>query len=164
MVPTWVMIIFWAYLEPLVITRLITAVSAIKLPWLWLDVFTLLCNMLNFVVFFTWEENLAKFRKFSQEMEYTRAKWTRYDGHMTKAKGEHNSQLRLFLTQTSFGGPLQFKYPSFTVSLTLKPIHAQLRLPPKSTWASSSLKDEHTAGSLVPTRSRRSLPYPGTSL
>jgi len=33
---------------------------------------------------------LANFRKFSQEMEYTRAKWTRYGGHMAKAKGEHN--------------------------------------------------------------------------
>jgi len=29
--------------------------------------------------------------QLSQEMEYTRAKWTRYGGHMIKAKGEHNS-------------------------------------------------------------------------
>ena len=72
MVPAWVMITRWAYLE------LTTAVSAIKLTLMWLDVFT-------------WEENLANFRKFSQDMEYTRAKWTRYGGHMVEAKGEHNS-------------------------------------------------------------------------
>ena len=28
-----------------------------------------------------------------QEMEYTRAKWTRYGGHMAKAKGEQVSLL-----------------------------------------------------------------------
>ena len=31
------------------------------------------------------------FRKFSQEMEYTRAKWTCYGGNVVKAKGQHNS-------------------------------------------------------------------------
>jgi len=32
----------------------------------------------------------TNFRKFRQEMEYTRAEWTRYGGHMAKAKEEHN--------------------------------------------------------------------------
>ena len=53
--------------------------------------FTFLCNKLNLIVFFTWEENLTNFKKFSQEMEHTRAKWTRYGGHMANAKREHNS-------------------------------------------------------------------------
>jgi len=66
-----------------------TAVSAIKLPFLWLDVFTFLCNELNFVVFFSHE--IKVFKKFSQEMEYTKVKWTHYGGHMAKAKREHNS-------------------------------------------------------------------------
>jgi len=34
---------------------------------------------------------ITNFEKFNQEMEYTRVRWTRYDGHMAKAKGEHNS-------------------------------------------------------------------------
>jgi len=34
-------------------------------------------------------------------MVYTRAKRTHYDGHMAKAKGEHNSQLKLFITHIS---------------------------------------------------------------
>jgi len=29
------------------------------------------------------------FGKFSQEMEYTRAKWAHYGGHMANAEGEH---------------------------------------------------------------------------
>jgi len=33
----------------------------------------------------------ANFLKLSQEMEYTRAKWTHYGGHMAKVEGEHNS-------------------------------------------------------------------------
>jgi len=37
------------------------------------------------------KNNLANFRRFSQVMEYTRAKWTRYSDHMAKAKEEHNS-------------------------------------------------------------------------
>ena len=74
---------------------------------MWLDVFTFLCNKLNFIVFFLHEKkNLASFRKFSQEMEYTGAKWTRYGGHVAKANGEHNSQLKLFITQTLLGCPL----------------------------------------------------------
>ena len=53
--------------------------------------FTFLCNKLNFIVFLlTWEENLINFRKFGQEMEHARAKWTLYGGHMTNANGEHN--------------------------------------------------------------------------
>jgi len=87
------MIICWAYIKLLVITRTNQLrVSAIKLPFLWLDVFTFLCNKLNFIVFFSHgEENLANFRKFTQEMEYTRAKWTSCGDHMAIAKGEHNS-------------------------------------------------------------------------
>jgi len=46
-------------------------------------------------------------------MEYTRVKWTRYGDHMAKAKGENNLQLKLFITQTSFGGPLQFELSKF---------------------------------------------------
>jgi len=30
-------------------------------------------------------------RRFSQEMENTRAKWTPYIGHIARAKGEPNS-------------------------------------------------------------------------
>ena len=56
-----------------------------------LDVFTFLCIKLNFIVFSSRAENLTNFRKFGQDMEYTRAKWTRFGGHMAKAKGEHNS-------------------------------------------------------------------------
>jgi len=42
--------------------------------------------------FFSHEKKISQiFWKFSQEMEYTRAKLTRYGGHMAKAKGEHNS-------------------------------------------------------------------------
>jgi len=33
-------------------------------------------------------------------MKHTRVKWTRYGGHMADAKGEHNSSLKLFITQT----------------------------------------------------------------
>jgi len=79
------MIIGWAYLEPAVITQTENAVSAIKSPFMWLDAFTFLRNKLNFIVFF------SNFRMFSQEMQCTRANWTRYGGHMVKAKGEHNS-------------------------------------------------------------------------
>ena len=54
--------------------------------------FTFLCDKLNFIDFlFTWEENLTNFRKFSQEMEHTRAKWARYGNHMANAMAEHNS-------------------------------------------------------------------------
>ena len=90
-------------------------VSAIKLPFLWLDMFKFLCNKLYFIVFFTREENLSNFRKFSQQMEHTRAKWTPYHGHMATAKREHNIITKLFITQTAFGGPLQFELSSFIV-------------------------------------------------
>jgi len=36
-------------------------------------------------------KSLENFKKFSEEMEYTGVKWTRYGGYMAKAKGEHNS-------------------------------------------------------------------------
>jgi len=67
MVPAWVMIICWAYHELLVITR--TVVSAIKLPFMWLDAFTFLCNKLNFIVFFSHE------KKISQISESLARKW-----------------------------------------------------------------------------------------
>jgi len=55
-------------------------------------VFAFLCNKLNFIVFFPHEKKIStNFRKFSQEMEYTRAKWTPYGDHVAKAKEEHNS-------------------------------------------------------------------------
>ena len=38
-------------------------------------------------------------------MEYTRAKWTCYGDHVAKAKGEHNSELKLFITQTFWWSP-----------------------------------------------------------
>jgi len=69
-----------------------TVVSATKLPSLWLDKFTFLCNKLNFIAFlFTWEENLTNFRKFSQEMELTRVKWARYGSLMQRESIIHNS-------------------------------------------------------------------------
>jgi len=46
-------------------------------------------------------------------MEYTRAKLTHYGGYMAKAKGDHNSLFIFFITQTFFGGPLQFKLSKF---------------------------------------------------
>jgi len=49
-----------AYLEPLVITQLTTAVSAIKLPFMWLDVLTFLCNKLYFIVFVSHENKIAQ--------------------------------------------------------------------------------------------------------
>jgi len=58
---------------------------------MWLEVLTFLCNKFNFIVFFTHEQKISNLCKFGQEMEYTKAKWTRYGGHMVKAKGEHNS-------------------------------------------------------------------------
>jgi len=48
-------------------------------------------------------------------MEHTRAKWTPYHGHMATAKREHNIITKLFITQTAFGGPLQFELSSFIV-------------------------------------------------
>jgi len=63
--------------------------SVTKLPFLWLDMFTLLCNKRNFIGFlFTRDENLTNFEKFSQEMEQTRTKWTQCGGHMANAKRE----------------------------------------------------------------------------
>jgi len=52
-------------------------------------------------------------------MEYTRARWTHYGGHMTKAKGEHNSKLKLSITQTLFGGPLQLELFQFHCTVKL---------------------------------------------
>ena len=34
-------------------------------------------------------------------MEYTRAKWTRYGGHMARAEGEHNSNQISFTDSTT---------------------------------------------------------------
>jgi len=50
--------ICWAYPELLVITP--TAVSAIKLGFLLLDVFAFLCNKLNFIVFFSHEKKIEQ--------------------------------------------------------------------------------------------------------
>ena len=84
--------------------------------------FTLLWSKLNFIDFlFTWEENLTNFRKFSQEMEHSRAKWTHYDDHMANAKGEHNSYIKLFITQTFLWSP---SVRVIQVSLYLKVIRA----------------------------------------
>jgi len=56
---------------------------------MWLDVFTFLCNKLNFIVFFSCEKKISSnVRKFSQEMDSLR-----YGGHMFNAKGEHNITL-----------------------------------------------------------------------
>ena len=52
-----------AYLEPLVITQLTTAVSAIKLPFMWLDVLTFLCNKPNFILFFSHGKKIAQILK-----------------------------------------------------------------------------------------------------
>jgi len=61
MVPAWLMIICWAYLEFLVTTQTDKlAVSAIKLPFLWPDVFTFLCNKLNFIFFFSREKKISQ--------------------------------------------------------------------------------------------------------
>jgi len=75
MVPAWVMIVCWAYLEHLVITELKTAVSAIKLPFMWLDVSTFLRNKLNFIVFFSRE------KKISQILESLARKWNTLEGN-----------------------------------------------------------------------------------
>ena len=73
MVPVWVMIICWAYLGPLVITQTNKLlVSAIKLLFLVLDVFTFLCDKLNFIVFF------SHGKKISQILA---RKWNTLDGN-----------------------------------------------------------------------------------
>jgi len=76
-------------------------VSAIKLPFMWLDMFTFLCNKLNFIVFFSYE------KKISQILESLARKWNTLDRNrlatvaswfkqresitLVKAKGEHDS-------------------------------------------------------------------------
>ena len=99
MVPAWIMIICWEYLKLLVIT----AVSVIRLPFLWLDVFTFLCNKVNFIVFFSHEKKISQILESLTRKR--RAKWTRYGGHMAKAKGERNSLLKLFITQIFWWSP-----------------------------------------------------------
>jgi len=47
-------------------------------------------------------------------MEYTKAKWTRYGGHVAKAEGEHNSWLKLFIIRTLIV-PCSSSFPNFTV-------------------------------------------------
>ena len=83
------MIICWAYLEPLVITRpdklQLVPPNYLSCGWMCLR------SCLTSFIPFTWEKNLTNFRKPSQEKEYIRAKWTRYSGHMATAKGEYNS-------------------------------------------------------------------------
>ena len=115
MVSVWVIIIGWAYLELLVITRT-DKLQLVPSNYLFCGCMCLhsWVTSLKFHCFlFTRGENSANFRKFSQQMEYTRAKWTRYGGQMVKAKGEHNSELNLFITQTVFDGSLQFKLSKF---------------------------------------------------
>jgi len=92
-----------------------TAASAINIPFLWLDVFIFLRNKLNFIVFFSHNkkilqisESLAKKRDSLEQ-----AKWTHYGGHMANAQWEHITQLKLFITHTSFGGLLQFEFSKF---------------------------------------------------
>jgi len=58
---------------------------------MWLHVLSFLCNKLNSIVFFSHEKKISQILESLAEMEYTRAKWTRYGGRMVKEKGEHNS-------------------------------------------------------------------------
>ena len=69
MVPAGVMIICWAYLELVVMTRTDKLWLVHKLPFLWLDVLTFVCNKLNFNVFFSHE------KKISQILESLARKW-----------------------------------------------------------------------------------------
>jgi len=52
-------------------------------------------------------------------MEYIRAKWIHYGSHMVNAKGEHNSQLKIFITQFLLVVPCSSSYPSFNVIVTI---------------------------------------------
>jgi len=83
MVPVWAMIICWSYFELLVIIRtdklLLVPPNYLFCGWM--------CFVTSLISLFSFHMR----RKFSQEMEYTRAKWTHYGDHVAKAKGEHNS-------------------------------------------------------------------------
>jgi len=58
-------------------------------------------------------------------MEYTRAKWTHYGGHIANVKEEHNSTQIIYYSNV-FGGPLQCE--SFKVHCTMKPQRMRLKL------------------------------------
>ena len=91
-------------------------VSAIKLPFLWLDVFKFLCNKLNFIVFFSHE------KKISQILESLARKWntlernglitvtTRLKQRESITLNSNFSWLKLCLVV-----PCRSSYPSFTV-------------------------------------------------
>jgi len=76
-------------------------VSAIKLPFMWLDVFTFLCNKLNFIVFFSREKKISqilesltrKWNALERNRLATVATWLKQKESITpvKAEGEHNS-------------------------------------------------------------------------
>jgi len=54
--------------------------------------FTFLCNKLNFVVFFSHAKKILQIlESLARKWNTLEQKWTRYGGHMAKAKGEHNS-------------------------------------------------------------------------
>ena len=90
-----------------------TMVSTTKLSFLWLDVFTFLCNKLNFIVFlFTWEES-------SQILESLGRKWNTLERNglatvvtwLTQTFHNSNfSYLKLFWWSLALPS-----YPSFTV-------------------------------------------------
>ena len=91
MVSAWVMIVCWAYLEPLAKTRtdkLLVPSNYLFCGWMCLH--SCVTSLIPFFSFHI-KRKTRKFRMFSEEMEYTRAQWTRYSGPMAKAKGEHNS-------------------------------------------------------------------------
>jgi len=93
MVPGWVMIICWAYLALLVISRTdkLWSVQPNYLFCGWMCLHSYVTSLTSLVFFSAREENLTNFRKFSQEMKHTRVKWTHYGGHVAKVEGEHNS-------------------------------------------------------------------------
>jgi len=59
---------------------------------MWLDVLTFLCDKLNFIVFFAHEKKISQIlESLARKWNTLRAKWTRYGGHMAKAKEDNNS-------------------------------------------------------------------------
>jgi len=92
MVPALVMIICWANLEFLFMTHT-DKLRLVPSNYLFCGSMCLDSCVTSLISLLSFHEKKypANFRNFNQEMEYTRAKWTRYGCHMAKAKGEHNS-------------------------------------------------------------------------
>jgi len=116
MVPARVTIICRAYLELLVTTRTDkTVVSAIKLPFQWLDAFTFLCNKLNFII------SLSHEKKFSQIFESLARKWNTLERNGLTTVATWLKQRESITHNSNFSYlkllevPCSSSYPSFTV-------------------------------------------------